>query len=184
MPAHCLRWVDTRNPPAEPVVLTRTEALPENLHPGGVWGDLLESPTEREEMGPPAEWPPPDLERLGTPPDVGLVFPVLRSPAEREAGAVPPARPSGSAAPRVRPTAEERERRTRTEVAPAAPPSKARRVESPPETAAPAEEVAPPPVVERPSTQPVESAARAVVQTPAEPAPEVARTERPVGETR
>lgn len=181
MPAHCLRWVDTRHPPVEPVHLTRTEALPENLHPGGVWGDLLESPTEREEMGPPAEWPPPDLERLGTPADVGLVFPVVRSPAEREAGAVPPERRAAPPAPRVRPTAEERERRSRTEAAPGSPPSKARRVESPPGSAASAEGAAPPPAVERAPTQPVESAPPAVVQTPAEPAAEAARAERPAG---
>ena len=69
VPARCLRWVDTRRPPQEPLYLTRAEALPENLHPCGVWGDLLESPTEREEMRPasPPRWPPPTMDDLVPP---------------------------------------------------------------------------------------------------------------------
>ena len=84
---HSLRWVDTENPPREPVTLGRTQALPENLHPCGVWGDLLESPTEREGMRAPPEWPPPDLERLGSPASAGLVLPAVRGPAGSPAAA-------------------------------------------------------------------------------------------------
>lgn len=120
VPARCLRWVDTRNPPVEPVQLGRREALPENLHPCGVWGDLQDSPTERGEMGPASEWPLPGIESLGTPADHKILFPVLRSPAEREASAVPPRIQPAPAAPRVRPTAEERGKRVRTEPAAAA----------------------------------------------------------------
>ena len=83
--AHCLRWVDRDHPPVEPVALDRREALPENLHPCGVLGDLLESPTVREEMQAPRVWPPGDLESLGSPESVGLVVPSVRRPAEREA---------------------------------------------------------------------------------------------------
>lgn len=95
--AHCLRWVDVNNPPTEPVTLTRREALPENLHPCGVWGDLLESPTDREELGPPPVWPPLDLDALGTPESVGLVVPAVRGPAERESSVVAVQRPSTTA---------------------------------------------------------------------------------------
>ena len=98
--ARCLRWVNRNNPPAEPVALTRREALPENLRPCGVWGDLLESPTEREELGPPPVWPPPDLEALEMGECAGLVLPAVRSPAEREESVVAVAR-AGATTPAV-----------------------------------------------------------------------------------
>lgn len=118
--AHCLRWVDVNNPPTEPVTLDRREALPENLHPCGVWGDLLDSPTEREEMGPPPVWPPPDLEALGTPGNVGLVVPAVRGPAEREERAVAVPRPSATAPVAAGEGPVTRRRRGREEETPAA----------------------------------------------------------------
>ena len=116
MTAHCLRWVNTLRPPVEPIALPRAEALPEHLHPCGIWGDLLESPTEREEMGSPPRWPPPDMDTMEPPPGVTMVYPTVRDPAGRETAAVLPSRRRGEREepePRRRPTAEERERRKR-----------------------------------------------------------------------
>ena len=137
----CSRWVDTRNPPVEPLVMPRAEALPEHLHPCGVWGDLLESPTEREGMGPAPQWPLPGVEELGPPPEVTLLYPAVRDPAGREAAAAaPPRREAEPAAapPRQRPTAEERRKRARTERAPAPAARPSRRTpSSTPSSAAP-----------------------------------------------
>ena len=121
--ASCLGWVDRNNPPTAPVNLTRRERLPEHLHPCGVWGDLLESPTEREEMGPYAAWPPPDLAALGRPEDVGLVVPAVRTPAEREESAVPPRRPRPTPRAEGRSRVETRSKRARVEETPAVTPS-------------------------------------------------------------
>lgn len=89
---YSLRWVDIRNPARELVTLTCTEAFTKNMHPCHVWGDLVVSPAHREEMGPPPEWPPRDLETLGSPAAAGFVLPAVRGPGEREAAAVPPVR--------------------------------------------------------------------------------------------
>lgn len=86
VPARCLRWVNRNNPPSEPIVLTPEEGIPQHLHPCGIWGDLLESPTQREEVRPhsPPRWPPREVEDLGDVPERDVVFPGVRAPALRE----------------------------------------------------------------------------------------------------
>ena len=164
--AHCLRWVNSRCPPVEPIALPRSEALPELLHPCGVWGDVLESPTEREEMGPSESWPPPDMDSIDPPPNVTMVFPAVRDPAGREASTVVPSRQQeGPPAPRQRPTAEERRKRSRAVPAgPAAP-----QVEEPstPSAVAPkAPPVPPRAVAEQPQVVSEETQAPAVPAAP------------------
>ena len=83
-----LRWVDSRRPDLRPQRLSPIDALPEYLHPCGVWGDLLESPTEREEEEPYPPLPMPDMDKVEPPPGATYVFPVLRDPLGREAHSV------------------------------------------------------------------------------------------------
>ena len=106
----CLRWVNTREPHDEPLVIPRIEALP-SLHPCGVWGDILESPTRREEPTASAPWPPPGMDDIEPPPNVSILYPVLRDPAGREVGGVVP--PSRHSPPRRRQAAERARKRLR-----------------------------------------------------------------------
>ena len=165
MTAHCLRWVNTRRPPVEPIALPRAEALPELLHPCGVWGDVLESPTEREEMGPSESWPPPDMDSIDPPPGVTMVFPAVRDPAGREAATVVPSRQQVEPpARRQRPTAEERRKRSRgVPTSPAAAPAEE---PSTPSAAAPKAPPAPPQATAVRPQVPEETQAPAAPATP------------------
>lgn len=111
----CVFWVQEN--------LARTEALPESLHPCGEWGDLLESPTEREEFGPSPVWPPLDLEALGVPEIAGVVVPAVRGRPEREESVIPVTPPSATPPVATPSGPVTRSKRARSDEAPLAAPS-------------------------------------------------------------